>query len=86
LLRWVTTKATFLSTRWSPTLSYRCKLHSDRNLVASWAGSLPLIKLALGGTESDRHGTELMAELFAVFYLILALALAGALLFFTLGH
>jgi hypothetical protein len=33
-----------------------------------------------------RHGTELMAGLFAVFYLILALALAGALLFFTFGH
>ena len=33
-----------------------------------------------------RHGTELMAGLFAVFYLILALALAGALLFFTFAH
>ncbi|HEX6563687.1 MAG TPA: hypothetical protein VF020_05350 [Chthoniobacterales bacterium] len=33
-----------------------------------------------------RHGTELIAGLFAVFYLILALALAGALLFFTFAH
>jgi len=33
-----------------------------------------------------RHGTELMAGLFAVFYLVLALALAGALLFFTFAH
>jgi hypothetical protein len=33
-----------------------------------------------------RHGTELIAGLFAVFYLILALALAAALLFFTFGH
>jgi hypothetical protein len=33
-----------------------------------------------------RGGTELMAGLFAVFYLIAALALAGALLFFTFAH
>ena len=33
-----------------------------------------------------RHGPELIAGLFAVFYLILALALAAALLFFTFGH
>jgi len=33
-----------------------------------------------------RHGTELMAGLFAIFYLILALALAGALLFLTFAH
>jgi hypothetical protein len=33
-----------------------------------------------------RHGTELIAGLFAVFYLVLALALAGALLFFTFAH
>jgi hypothetical protein len=33
-----------------------------------------------------RPGTELMAGIFAVFYLILALALAGALLFFTFAH
>ena len=33
-----------------------------------------------------RHATELMAGLFAVVYLILALALAGALLFFTFSH
>ena len=33
-----------------------------------------------------RYGTELIAGLFAVFYLILALALAGALLFFTFAH
>ena len=33
-----------------------------------------------------RHSTELIAGLFAVFYLILALALAGALLFFTFAH
>ena len=33
-----------------------------------------------------RHDTELIAGLFAVFYLILALALAGAILFFTFAH
>ena len=33
-----------------------------------------------------RGGTELIAGVFAVFYLILALTLAGALLFFTFVH
>jgi|SRR6516165_4870973 hypothetical protein len=33
-----------------------------------------------------RSGTELIAGLLAVFYLIVALALAGALLFFTFAH
>lgn len=33
-----------------------------------------------------RGGTELIAGLFAVFYLITTLALAGALLFFTFAH
>jgi len=33
-----------------------------------------------------RHGTELIAGLLAVIYLIVVLALAGALLFFTFAH